>query len=84
MHEVIEALHGKAHPSAVTDEERTFRDELAKVLGCGWYSSARLLRATAAEQAQAFLRSVGKWTTPDPQQPPRASPESPPVSTTSP
>lgn len=59
---VLATLHGKAHPSAVTDEERAFRDALAKIRGCAWYQSANLLFSTARQHCDAFLVATGKAT----------------------
>lgn len=55
-----QSLQGKAHPSAITDEYRNFRDALAKLIGCAWYQSCELLRATAKQRACAFLLATGK------------------------
>lgn len=60
MAEAEKLFDGKAHPSAITDERRMFRDELAKIMGVAWYQSATLLRATAMQRAQAFLATVEK------------------------
>lgn len=59
--EFEKTLKGNAHSSAVTDDERKYRDELAKVMGCAWYQSARLIFATARQRCEAFLRVKELW-----------------------
>ena len=62
MHEAEEVLLG--------DQRITFLDELLDVLGLklgsgGWdmdfISVWQMTRATAAQRAEAFLRTIGKW-----------------------
>lgn len=54
-------LHGNAHESAVTELERTQRDHLAKILGCAWYQSARIIRANAAQRSRALILTLNLW-----------------------
>jgi len=53
--EMEETLHGKAHPSALTELESKYRDRLATIMGCAWYQSAKLLRAKPRARCEAFL-----------------------------
>jgi len=40
---------------------RTYRSHLATIIGCAHYQSAELICATAAQRAEAFLKTKGLW-----------------------
>jgi len=61
MAEAEVRLHLNADKRALPARWRQYRDELAKVVGCAWYQSAELLRSTAAQRAEAFLRTLNLW-----------------------
>ncbi len=39
----------------------TYRDYLCKIIGCAWYQSKEIITATAAQRAEAFIRTLGLW-----------------------
>lgn len=53
-------LKGQAHSSATTELERTYRDNLAKAIGCSWYQSAKLIFASARQRTLALISTLTK------------------------
>ena len=61
MHEAEKSLKGKAHSSATTDEEIEYCRHLSEIIGVEWFRVPRMVMATAAQKAEAFLRTIGRW-----------------------
>lgn len=59
--EMEKSIHLDADGRALPKLWRTYRDELAKVIGCAWYQSSQLLRATAPQRCEAFLKVKNLW-----------------------